>query len=94
VRIPFVPQLQTVSLGVLQSSANHAGGPDAREMGGVPEAIRRQAGLVLDVGPLPGTASTVIDLQRYEDTGEWSVVREGAVPAADVARALGIVGRP
>jgi L-threonylcarbamoyladenylate synthase len=60
----------------------------------VPEAIRAGADLVLDAGPLPGTPSTVIDLQRYEDTGEWSIVREGAVPAADVARALGIVGRP
>jgi len=94
VRIPIVAQLQTVPLVVLQSSANHAGGPDARELAGVPEAIRRDADLVLDAGPLPGTASTVIDLQRYEDTGEWSIVRDGAVPAADVARALGIVGRP
>ena len=94
VRIPIVPQLQTVSLVVLQSSANHAGGPDARELAGVPEAIRRDADLVLDAGPLPGTPSTVIDLQRYEDTGEWSILRQGAVPAADVARALGIVGRP
>jgi len=94
VRIPIVPQLQTVSLVVLQSSANHAGGPDAREMAGVPEAIRRDADLVLDAGPLPGTPSTVIDLQRYEDSGEWSIAREGAVPTADVARALGIVGRP
>ena len=94
VRIPIVPQLQTVSLVVLQSSANHACGPDAREMAGVPEAIRRDADLVLDAGPLPGTPSTVIDLQRYEDSGEWSIAREGAVPTADVARALGIVGRP
>ncbi len=94
VRIPAVPQLQTVALVVLQSSANEAGGADAKELGEVPEAIRRGADLVLDAGPLPGTPSTVIDLQRFEGTGEWSVVREGAVPAADVARTLGIVGRP
>lgn len=93
-RIPVVPQLQTVPLVVLQSSANHSGGADAREVGDVPEAIRNGADLVLDAGPLPGTPSTVIDLQRFEDTGAWSVVREGAVPAAEVARALGIVGRP
>ena len=94
VRIPAVPQLQAVPLVVLQSSANHAGGPDARTLGEVPADIRAQADLVLDAGPLPGTPSTVIDLQRYEDTGEWSILRQGAVPAADVARALGIVGRP
>lgn len=94
VRIPIVPQLQTVPLVVLQSSANHAGGLDARRLDDVPQDIRDRADLVLDAGSLPGTPSTVIDLQRYEDTGEWSILREGAVAAADVARALGIVGCP
>lgn len=94
VRIPIVPQLQAVPLVVLQSSANHAGGSDARSLGEVPQDIRANADLVLDAGPLPGTPSTVIDLQRYEDTGVWSILREGAVAAQDVARALGIVGRP
>ena len=94
VRIPIVPQLQTVPLVVLQSSANHAGGPDAKRLDEVPEDIRSKADLVLDAGPLPGTPSTVIDLQRYEDAGEWRIVREGALPAAEVARTLGIVGRP
>lgn len=93
-RIPIVPQLQTVPLVVLQSSANHAGGPDAKRLDEVPEGIRSKAGLVLDAGELPGTPSTVIDLQRYEDTGEWSILREGAVASEDVAMALGIVGRP
>lgn len=94
VRIPIVPQLQTVPLVVLQSSANHAGGPDARTLEEIPRDIRDRADLVLDAGPLPGTPSTVIDLQHYEDTGEWSILREGALPAGEVARALGIVGRP
>ncbi len=94
VRIPMVPQLQAVPLVVLQSSANHAGGPDARAIDDVPEDIRANADLVLDAGALPGTPSTVIDLQRFEQTGEWTVVREGAVAAGVVARALGIVGRP
>jgi L-threonylcarbamoyladenylate synthase len=94
VRIPAVPLLKTVPLVVLQSSANHAGGPDARAIDDVPQDIRERADLVLDAGRLPGTPSTVIDLQRYEHDGEWRILREGAVPAADVARALGIVGRP
>lgn len=94
VRIPLVPQLRTVPLVVLQSSANHAGGSDARALPEVPQEIRDGADLVLDAGPLPGTPSTVIDLTAYEDTGEWSVVREGALPAAEIARVLGIVGRP
>lgn len=94
VRIPIVPLLQTVPLVVLQSSANHAGGQDARAVEEVPQEIRDGADLVLDAGALPGTPSTVIDLCRYEQDGSWSVVREGAVPAAEVARTLGIVGRP
>lgn len=94
VRIPSVPQLQTVPLVILQSSANASGGPDARALEDVPEAIRRAADLVLDAGPLPGTPSTVIDLRAYERDGNWSVVREGAVSAAEVANALGIVSGP
>lgn len=94
VRIPDVPALAGVRAVVLQSSANHAGGPDATRLDEVPEDIRAGADLVLDAGPLPGTPSTVIDLQRYEDMGEWRIVREGALPAAEVARTLGIVGRP
>jgi L-threonylcarbamoyladenylate synthase len=93
VRVPDVPALATVSRAVLQSSANAAGGPDARTLAGVPEAIRAGADLVLDAGPLPGTASTVVDLRTFEDTGGWTVIREGAVATADVARTLGIVGR-
>lgn len=94
VRVPDVPALATVPLAVLQSSANEAGGPDARTVADVPAHIRAGADLVLDAGPLPGTPSTVIDLRAYADGGEWSVIREGAVTTADVARALGIVGRP
>jgi L-threonylcarbamoyladenylate synthase len=73
---------------VLQSSANHAGGPDARRLADVPEAIRREADLVIDGGELPGTPSTVVDLRRFEAAGDWAVLREGAVPAAAVERAL------
>jgi L-threonylcarbamoyladenylate synthase len=67
---------------VLQSSANVAGGPDARRLDEVPAAIRDGADLVLDGGELPGTPSTVVDLRGYEATGELSVVRPGLVPEA------------
>lgn len=93
VRVPAPGPLAGARLAVLQSSANRAGGADARVVSDVPQAIRRGADLVVDAGELPGTPSTVIDLQRYEDAGEWSVIREGAVTTPEVARALGIVGR-
>jgi L-threonylcarbamoyladenylate synthase len=87
-RVPVVPALAEVRWPVLQSSANLAGEGDARRLDDVPEAFRRLADLVIDGGELPGTASTVIDLRFYEETGEWRVVREGAVGAADVTAAM------
>jgi tRNA threonylcarbamoyl adenosine modification protein (Sua5/YciO/YrdC/YwlC family) len=88
IRVPVVPALAGVRWPVLQSSANFAGEPDARRLEDVPAALRRVADLVIDGGKLPGTASTVIDLRSYEGTGEWSIVREGAVAVADVATVL------
>jgi L-threonylcarbamoyladenylate synthase len=80
--------LAEVRQPVLQSSANRAGGPDARRIEEVDGDIRRGVDLVLDAGELPGTPSTVVDLRSYESTGEWSIVREGAVPAADLSGQL------
>jgi L-threonylcarbamoyladenylate synthase len=77
--------LASVRLPVLQSSANRAGGPDARRIDEVDGDIRGGVDLALDAGELPGTPSTVVDLRSYEARGEWSVVREGAVAATDLA---------
>jgi tRNA (cmo5U34)-methyltransferase len=74
---------------VLQSSANDAGGPDPRRLEDVPEAIRAAADVVIDGGDLPGTPSTVVDLRRYDEDGEWSVVRAGAVGYDELGLALG-----
>jgi L-threonylcarbamoyladenylate synthase len=79
--------LVAVDWPVLQSSANPSGGADPRRLEEVAESIRSGVDLQLDGGELPGTPSTVVDLTRYEDTGEHSVLREGAVPGARVAAA-------
>ncbi|HXF97640.1 MAG TPA: L-threonylcarbamoyladenylate synthase [Gaiellaceae bacterium] len=60
------------------TSANLHGGPDPGRLEDVPEELRA-ACLALDVGELPGTASTVLDLTGLEPV----VLREGAVPAAE-----------
>jgi L-threonylcarbamoyladenylate synthase len=86
---PALAALGDMSWPVLQTSANVAGGPDARRLQDVPEAIRARADLVLDGGELPGTPSTVVDLRGFERDGRWSVVREGALAVGDVAAALG-----
>jgi L-threonylcarbamoyladenylate synthase len=87
-RVPDVPLLGSVTLPVLQSSANPAGGADARRLADIPAHIREQADLVVDGGELPGTPSTVIDLRRYEADGTWSVLRSGAVGPEMVATLL------
>jgi len=86
---PALAALADVRWPVLQSSANVAGGPDARVLADVPEEIRARADLVLDGGELPGTPSTVVDLRAFEHDGRWSVLREGAVERHELEAALG-----
>jgi L-threonylcarbamoyladenylate synthase len=81
--------LSAVARPMLQSSANLSGQPDARRLTDVPETLLRGADLVLDAGELAGISSTVVDLLSYERDGAWSVVREGALGADSVKRALG-----
>jgi L-threonylcarbamoyladenylate synthase len=92
-RVPEWPEplgaLGAVRWPVLQSSANDAGGAEARDLEDVPERIRRAADLVLDGGRLPGTPSTVVDLRAWERGGRFAIVRHGAVAEDDVARRLG-----
>jgi L-threonylcarbamoyladenylate synthase len=73
---------------VLQSSANRAGEADARRIEDVDPVLRDGADLILDAGQLPGTPSTVIDLSSYEEDGDWTILREGAVPLEAVVRCL------
>lgn len=86
---PQTAALSAVRWPVLQSSANPAGGVEAHRLADVPQAIRDQVDMVLDAGELAGTASTVIDLRRYEDDGAWSIVRQGALSAECVRATLG-----
>jgi L-threonylcarbamoyladenylate synthase len=87
-RVASVPALAGVRWPVLQSSANLAGGAEARTLDQVPDRLRAEADLVIDGGELPGTPSTVIDLRAYEQDGRWSIVRSGAVSPAEVDAAL------
>jgi L-threonylcarbamoyladenylate synthase len=87
-RVASVPALAGVRWPVLQSSANLAGGVEARTLAEVPERLRAEADLVIDGGELPGTPSTVIDLRAYEQDERWSIVRLGAVSRAEVDAAL------
>jgi L-threonylcarbamoyladenylate synthase len=91
-RVPWLPEslhaLCAIADPVMQTSANLSGEPDARRLGDVPPALREGADVVLDGGTLPGVASTVIDLREYDASGEWHVLREGALSTDAVGELL------
>ncbi|HEX4107838.1 MAG TPA: L-threonylcarbamoyladenylate synthase [Solirubrobacteraceae bacterium] len=86
---PMLVALAGMRRPLMQSSANESGAPDSSRVELISPVIRGAADLVLDAGPLPGVASTVIDLRALASGGGWEIVREGALPAADVDRVLG-----
>jgi L-threonylcarbamoyladenylate synthase len=93
IRVPLLEgqlaPLAAVGWPVLQSSANRSGEPDARRVADVDERLHAGVDLVLDAGELPGIPSTVVDLMAYEADGTWELLREGAVPAAELDARLG-----
>jgi L-threonylcarbamoyladenylate synthase len=84
---PLEP-LAAVRWPVVQSSANPSGGADPRRLSEVDASIRARVDMQLDGGTLPGTPSSVVHLGTYEETGEYEVLREGAVAAVEIAAAL------
>jgi L-threonylcarbamoyladenylate synthase len=83
VRVPVLPAETRAAIeavtAVLATSANDPGGPSPARLDDVPARIREGAAAELDLGPLAGVASTVIDLTAPEPR----VLREGAVSAAE-----------
>jgi L-threonylcarbamoyladenylate synthase len=84
VRVPELPPAAAAVLArtgaVMATSANEPGAPDPARLEDVPEKLLAGCEAVVDGGELPGVPSTVVDLTASEPV----VVREGAVPAADV----------
>jgi L-threonylcarbamoyladenylate synthase len=74
---------------IFQTSANRSGAPAPTRFDEIDEEIRDQVDLGIDGGELLGEPSTVIDVTAIEDDGRWEILREGALPAADVERRLG-----
>jgi L-threonylcarbamoyladenylate synthase len=91
VRVPrltgAIEPLAAIRTPVMQSSANRSGGADARRLEDVDPDVRAGVDVELDGGELPGTPSTVVDLSAYDASGEYRILREGAVQAGEL-RAL------
>jgi tRNA threonylcarbamoyl adenosine modification protein (Sua5/YciO/YrdC/YwlC family) len=83
VRVPNLPaQVHTAVKAagvVLATSANEPGGPNPASLDDVPARIRAGCAAEIDAGPLPGIASTVLDLTGPEPR----VLREGAIAGAE-----------
>lgn len=74
---------------LLQTSANVSGEPPPASFDEVPAEIVAGADLAIDGGALTGLPSTVIDLTAYDETGEWTILREGAASREELAASLG-----
>ncbi len=73
---------------IFQTSANRSGEPPPASLDQVEEPILAGADLAIDGGTLSGEPSTVVDLTAIEAGGAWEVLREGAVPYAEIEQRL------
>lgn len=77
---------------LFQTSANVSGQPAPSSFDDVPSQIVEAADLAIDDGALAGLPSTVIDLTRFDNGGEWTILRDGALSAGDLAARLADLG--
>ena len=89
-RVPDEPRCAAVlaSFGraIVLTSANRHGQPPARSAEAVVSAFPTGLPVIVDGGPSPiGTPTTLVELLP---DGAWRVLREGAVPSADLASVL------
>jgi tRNA threonylcarbamoyl adenosine modification protein (Sua5/YciO/YrdC/YwlC family) len=67
------------------TSANRSGSPTPRNLQEIAASLGNEVALYLDGGPAPGDVpSTIVDLTSRRP----KVVREGAIPAADIEKTL------
>jgi L-threonylcarbamoyladenylate synthase len=84
--------LDGVICPVFQTSANLSGEPAPASFGDVPRSIVAGADLAIDGGELTGLPSTVVDIAAIDEGGGWTILRQGALSAGDLASALASVG--
>jgi L-threonylcarbamoyladenylate synthase len=76
---------------LLQTSANRSGEPAPALFADVPAEILAKVDVAIDGGALAGLPSTVVDLSGFNESGEWAVLREGALAEADLTERLSTI---
>ncbi len=76
---------------IFQTSANRSGEPAPTRFDLIGERIFSEVDLAIDAGELIGEPSTVVDVTAIEEGGPWRILRDGALPAADVEQRLGSI---
>jgi len=84
--------LAGAACAVFQTSANRSGEPAPHRFEDIDPAILAGSDAAIDGGQLGGQPSTVVDLTGLESAGGWEVLRDGAVPAAELERRLATIG--
>jgi L-threonylcarbamoyladenylate synthase len=73
---------------IFQTSANLSGELAPAHFADVPDEILAEVDLAIDGGTLAGLPSTVIDLASFDQGGEWTILREGAMSQGDLTARL------
>jgi L-threonylcarbamoyladenylate synthase len=84
--------LAGAAAALLQTSANRSGDQAPHRFEDIDREILAAVDLAIDGGQLGGEASTVVDVSGIEVGEGWEVLREGALPRAELERRLEIVG--
>jgi L-threonylcarbamoyladenylate synthase len=77
---------------LFQTSANVSGEPAPASFEDVPAEVAAAVDLAIDGGKLTGLPSTVVDLTRFDEDGEWAVLREGGFSQGDLTARLAAIG--
>jgi L-threonylcarbamoyladenylate synthase len=74
---------------LFQTSANRSGEPPPASFEQVPAEIVDGADLAIDGGVLTGLPSTVVGLTAYDERGQWTILRQGALSREALESRLG-----
>jgi L-threonylcarbamoyladenylate synthase len=79
---------------IFQTSANISGEPAPGRLEDVSASLLDESDLAIDGGELTGSPSTVVDLSEIDTGGDWVILRQGGMGAADVEERMSRIRPP